>query len=201
MIKLQGKLPRDLYIAVSGGVDSMVALDFLSRNHNVTVLHVNHGTEHSEEAQHFVSQYCSDNDIKIISHKLFYKKPADLSWEEHWRNKRYEAFERYDYPVVTAHHLNDCAETWLWGTMNGQPRLPCYRYKNAVRPFLLNSKNKLKAWAHRHDVPYIEDNSNNNVQFTRNRIRHNIMPEVLKVNPGFMKVVAKKVRENYDNIK
>ena len=49
LIKLQGKLPRKISVAVSGGVDSMVALDFLKRNHVVTVLHYNHGTGHSHQ--------------------------------------------------------------------------------------------------------------------------------------------------------
>ena len=47
MIKLQGRLPREICVAVSGGVDSMVALEFLRKNHYVTVLHFNHGNHYS----------------------------------------------------------------------------------------------------------------------------------------------------------
>jgi hypothetical protein len=50
MIHLQGKLPRNIYLACSGGVDSMAALDFLRRNHRVHVLHFDHRTAHSEQA-------------------------------------------------------------------------------------------------------------------------------------------------------
>ena len=66
MIKLQGKLPRKISVAVSGGVDSMVALDFLKRNHVVNVLHYNHGTGHSDEAEAFVTRYCKDNGISLF---------------------------------------------------------------------------------------------------------------------------------------
>ena len=59
MIKLQGKLPRQLWLACSGGVDSMAALDFLCRNHQVNVLHFNHNTAHGEQAQAFVERQCA----------------------------------------------------------------------------------------------------------------------------------------------
>ena len=67
MIKLQGKLPRRVYLACSGGVDSMAALDFLRRNHDVHVLHFDHGTEHGRQAKEFVEQYCMRRGIPITT--------------------------------------------------------------------------------------------------------------------------------------
>ena len=64
MIKLQGKLPKKISLAVSGGVDSMVALDFLKKKHEVTVLHYNHGTAHGMEAEDFVTDYCRKNSLE-----------------------------------------------------------------------------------------------------------------------------------------
>ena len=58
MIKLQGKLPHRVYVACSGGIDSMAIVDFLSRKHDVFVLHFQHGTEHSNKAFEFVGNYC-----------------------------------------------------------------------------------------------------------------------------------------------
>ena len=57
MIKLQGKLPRKIYVACSGGIDSMAALDFLKRNHDVFVLYFNHGTHHGMKAMKFLDKY------------------------------------------------------------------------------------------------------------------------------------------------
>ena len=67
MIKLQGKLPHRVYVACSGGVDSMAAVDFLSRKHDVFVLHFNHGTEHGHKAMQFVEKYCKEKDIPWLT--------------------------------------------------------------------------------------------------------------------------------------
>ena len=56
MIKVQSKLPKKLYLACSGGVDSMAALDFLRRKHDIKVLHFNHGTAHGDLAERFVKE-------------------------------------------------------------------------------------------------------------------------------------------------
>jgi len=60
-----------------------------------------------------------------------------------------------------------------------------------VRPFLQASKTELKAWCERHDVSWIYDPSNEDISYSRNRIRHEVMPQVLKVNPGFLSVVQR----------
>mgnify|MGYP003127262381 CR=1 FL=1 len=70
MIKLQGRIPRSIYLACSGGVDSMACLNFLNRNHDVTVLHYNHGTSHADKAQRFVENYCQKNDINYLLGKV-----------------------------------------------------------------------------------------------------------------------------------
>ena len=55
---------------------------------------------------------------------------------------------------------------------------------------------RVDEWAERKNVPFVEDGSNRNLRFCRNRIRHNILPEALKINPGLYKVVKKKLQEN-----
>ena len=70
-----------------------------------------------------------------------------------------------------------------------------YRRNHIIRPFRLTRKRDLRLWADLKQVPYIEDDSNKELCYNRNYIRHKMMPHVLKVNPGIHKVVAKKVRE------
>ena len=60
------------------------------------------------------------------------------------------------------------------------------------RPFLLNTKAQLTEWCVRHGVAWVEDLSNQDVHFPRNRIRNRILPECLEVNPGLLKVLKKK---------
>jgi tRNA(Ile)-lysidine synthase len=197
MIKLQGKLPRELYLACSGGVDSMVALDFLRRNHDVRVLHFNHGTAHGDEAEKFVTQYCRQNDIAYIVDRVKGTIPPGNSKEAWWREKRYAFFDKYDvHPIVTAHHLDDCVETWVWSAMHGTPKIIPYRRNYVVRPFRLTRKRDFELWASMHQVPYVQDQSNENIHYTRNFIRHEMMSSVLKVNKGIHKVIAKKVKED-----
>lgn len=197
MIKLQGKLPRQLYVAVSGGVDSMVVLDFLKRNHEVRVLHFHHGTGHSDKAQHFVKDYCRKNKLSYHTDRIIGTVPLGRSREEYWREHRYNFLSRFtDAPVVTAHHLDDCVETWVFSSLNGTGKIVPYRRNYVVRPFRLNRKRDLQLWADLKGVPYISDPSNNDLCFRRNYIRHEMMSHILEVNPGIHTTIAKKVKED-----
>jgi len=199
MIKLLGRLPRKITVACSGGVDSMVALDFLRRNHTVEVLHFNHGTAHGEQAEEFVLRYCRKNSIPFLVDRVRSTIPPGRSREDWWRNQRYEFFDKYtDRPVVTCHHLDDCVETWIFSSLNGTGKSIPYRRNHVVRPFLLNRKRDLALWANLKNVPHIEDDSNAETCYNRNYIRHNMMPHVLEVNPGIHKVISRKVREEYE---
>ena len=195
MIKLQVKLPREVYVACSGGVDSMAVVDFLKRNHDVNVCYFDHGTKHRNEAQKFVVQYSNDNNLPIIMGTIGYAKPAlGQSKEEFWRNERYKFLHSIDGPVITAHHLDDCVETWVWSSMHGEGKIIPYANKNVIRPFRGTRKRDFEMWANLKNVPHVEDDSNADLCYTRNYIRHEMMPHVLRVNPGIHKVIAKKVK-------
>ena len=200
MIKLQGKLPREVYVACSGGVDSMAVVDFLKNNHDVTLVHFNHGTTHGEKAFKFVATYASENNLPFVYGSLgtgaAESKPKDDSWEEHWRNERYKFFHTINAPIVTAHHLDDCVETWVWSSMHGEGKIIPYRNRNVIRPFRSTRKRDFQMWCDLKNVPHVEDDSNTDTCYTRNYIRHEMMPHVLRVNPGIHKVIAKKVKED-----
>ena len=198
MIKVQGKIPRKIYLACSGGVDSMVALDFLKRSHDVTVLHYNHGTDFGNKAEQWLINYCNTNNINYIVDRNHEEIcPKGKSKEAWWREKRYRFFDSYPgYPIVTAHHLDDCVETWVWSSMHGTGKIIPYKRNHIIRPFRLNRKREFQLWANLKNVSYIEDDSNKDICYTRNYIRHEMMTHVLKVNPGIYKTVGKKVKEN-----
>jgi len=201
LIKLQGKLPRKISVAVSGGVDSMVALDFLKRNHVVTVLHYNHNTGHSDEADSFVSRYCTDNGITFFKDKCKTTAPLGRSRECWWREQRYNFFNKHnDYPLVTAHTLDDCVETWIFSCLNGTGKIVPYRRNHVVRPFRKTRKRDLELWANLNNVPYITDPSNSDIGFNRNYIRHELMPHALKVNPGLFKMISKRVADDENHM-
>lgn len=196
MIQIQGKLPRDLCVAVSGGADSMAVVDFLNRNHTVSAIFCHHGTDTSEKAMKVVVDYCYSHGIKFQIHHIGNnEKPKEKSQEEYWRDFRYDVFSNVhrNKTVITAHHLGDCVETWIWSSLHGCGKIIPYRRNNVVRPFRLTKKQNFYRWCDRNNVPYIEDESNLDTRFTRNYIRHEMMPHVLRVNPGIEKVITKKV--------
>lgn len=202
MIKVQGKLPRRVTLACSGGVDSMAVLNFLMNNHEVRVEFVHHGTEASNNAMKLLLKYYRETGAKftLSTTRIDSNVPTRISREEHWRNERYKVFHSTDAPVVMCHHLDDCVETWIWSSLNGEGKVIPYRNRNVIRPFRLNRKQVFIDWCIRHNVPWSEDNSNQDTDYMRNYIRHELMPHALHVNQGLHKVIQKKVSsEDIDN--
>ena len=205
MIKLTVKLPERVAVAVSGGADSMAALDFLSRKREVFALHYNHGTDHASEAQKIVEHFCEKRDIHLLVSSLQDEVPSGMSKEDFWRKSRYDFFETVgmtpvyrEIPVITCHHLDDLIETWLFTSIHGEPRLIPTKRGRYLRPFLSTRKSIFEDWCDRKDVPYINDPSNADLSFMRNFIRHELVPKALRVNPGLPKVLRKKVINNPD---
>lgn len=198
MIKLQGKLPRKIMVAVSGGVDSMAALDFLRRNHEVEVFHFNHSTEHSKAAELCVREYVAKYDLPFQVRGISSQhKPKGMSQEEFWRKERYKWIDMFadtHLPVITCHHLEDCAETWVWSSMHGTGKIIPRTRGNVVRPFRQTRKRDFQLWANLNNIKYVEDTSNTDTSYIRNYIRHEMMPHVLRVNPGIYKTISKKVK-------
>jgi len=195
VIKSNVKIPDQVAIAVSGGPDSMAILDFLRRGpKEIQVLHFNHGTDHSFEAEEIVRDYCDRWKIDLKVGNLTEKVTKGSSLEEFWRKNRYNFFERSTKrPVITCHHLDDVVENWVFTSLNGNPMMIPSKRGKYIRPFLVTTKKDLLSWCDRKNVPYIIDPSNSDTSFMRNLIRHELIPVALKVNPGLSKVIRKKV--------
>ena len=102
--------------------------------------------------------------------------------------------------MVTAHHLDDAVETWVWSSLHGQPKLPSIARDNILRPFMSTRKTELVKWCNKHAVSWVDDHSNHDTRFTRNYIRHVMMPHVLRVNPGIHKLVRKRLTSAAEKI-
>jgi len=198
MIKLLGQLPPGpIWVACSGGVDSVVAVDFLRRTREVRLAFFDHGTPASRRAAEFISLNSQFHGLTVEMAAVVNQRPPDQSWEEFWREERYRFLESLDGPVVTAHHLDDAVETYVWRMCHGRSDTVPYRRNNIIRPFLLTAKAELQDWALRHRLDWVEDSSNQDTAYTRNRIRHCVLPELLKVNPGLSKIVARQIEKSY----
>lgn len=194
MIHIQGIIPRTVFVGFSGGVDSVAAVDFLSKNHSVILVHVNHGNDIAEDEQAFADEFSCKRGLPILYFKGAAQKAKSHSWEEHWRIERYKAFRQVNGTVVTCHHLDDCVETWLWNMCNGRDQTIAYKNRNVIRPFRTTRKNEFVDWCRNKDLKWFEDASNSDPNFAvRNYIRHVLLPNAQKVNPGIHSTIRKKL--------
>jgi len=187
MVRLACKIPIEVVLACSGGRDSMSALEFLLRGRRrVTVAHFNHGTPHSFEAEEFVREFCASRGIPLkVGRYSNVKSPT----EANWREERYEFLKGLGLPVVTAHHLRDAVEWWIFSALRGKPSLTPVSWENdlVLRPFLLTPPDEL--WERFDSFPHVEDPTNALDEHSRNIVRHDILNDALRVNPGLFTTV------------
>lgn len=197
MFELIAPLPKEVAVAVSGGMDSMAALHWLNTGKKVhRVIHINHKTPFSNKAENLVCDYCLDNGIPISIYQLHESPPVGVSSEKFWRDFRYEVFLEQDLPVVTAHTLDDCVEELVFSTfVRGYVSVIPYRHSNVIRPFRLWSRRSIESYVKRNNIPYVEDPSNKDLKYKRNYIRHEIVPRLIKLNPGLYKTVSTYVKQ------
>lgn len=189
-------------LACSGGVDSMAIADFYKKGKkNFSIAYFNHGTSQADIMQDFTESWAKKNNISYLAGKISRLKNKDESPEEYWRNERYSWLKSFNLPIITCHHLDDVLETYLFSCMHGNPKLISTNNGLVYRPFLLNKKSEFINWCLNNQVSWLEDNSNKDVNFPRNRIRHNIVPEAIKINPGIYKVIKKKILSSIKNEK
>ena len=199
MIRIIGKIPLNIVVACSGGVDSMVVVDFLLKGRRkVKLAYFNHDTAHSKQAEDFVKKYAQQNKLELFLGRVKGSK-GRRSMEEFWRDERYAFFNKINTKfLITCHHLDDAVETWVMSAMHGTCKLiPYQRGENIYRPFLMTSKKTIKQYAERKEVNWVEDPTNVTTEYIRNHIRHSLMPGILKVNPGIRTTIRKKLIETY----
>ena len=182
-------------VACSGGKDSMCLLNFLWTRRDelgitVCAVNVDHGIrENSANDSEFVINYCQKNGIKVYSFKVNAKQFAEdkkLTLEQGARECRYRVFKSLINKnlvdkIALAHHLQDQAETILLnifrGTgIGGASGMDYVRDDIYIRPMLDTSKASISAYIESNDIPYVEDETNDNSEYNRNYIRNQIMP-------------------------
>ncbi|MCH5151684.1 MAG: tRNA lysidine(34) synthetase TilS [Clostridiales bacterium] len=189
-------LTKKYALAVSGGVDSMVMLHkiaSLSPRPNFFVVTVNHGIrqEAASDCQ-FVADYCKQLGVecKIVAVDApAYCKQHKVSTETGARILRYQVFDSLDCDYVAlAHNANDNAETVLMHILRGSGARGAsgIREQNGkyLRPLLDMTREQIEQYANEHNVPHVEDSTNGDVKYTRNFIRHKVLPQLTELNPA-----------------
>ena len=194
MLQVLRTLPSHFAVAVSGGIDSLVTLHWLNQRKSVIAAHYIHDSEFAETEHKFVKEFCSEYNIDLLTQKQPATSRQGLSQEEYWRNGRYEFFRNIPLTVCTGHTLDDAVEWYLFTSLNGQGRFMDYSHANVVRPFLTTKKTELMEHAAKYDLKWLEDPSNSDVKFAaRNKIRHDILPLCMEVNPGLYNMVKRRI--------
>ena len=171
----------------------MAVADFYRRgNKNFQLAYFHHGTPQADEMQTFLTQYAQEVKLILNVGNISRERNRDESPEEYWRNERYAWLRSFGKRIVTAHHLGDACEGYLFSALHGNPQVMPVENQGVIRPFLINTKEQLREWCVKHEVPWVEDRSNQDTRYPRNKIRHEILPQVLTINPGFATVIRKK---------
>lgn len=186
-------------MAVSGGADSMCLLLLLkglseSMGFSLSAVHVEHGIrgQDSLEDMAFVSLQCRKQGILLKTFSIdaiSVSKESGTTLEEAARNERYRIFSNLPYNrIALAHHMNDQAETFLFNASRGtgtgglKGMLPVReRY---IRPLLCVTRMEIEGYCHDNHIEYRIDATNGDVNISRNRIRHDIVPRLEQINPG-----------------
>ena len=193
-------------IALSGGVDSIVLFHLLVTEYKdsykqLVVFHINHGLrEESYEEAEFVEKFVKDFDVKFYKEEL---SMSDLERDSHTseemlaRELRYQAFNKMAKlegvtKLLTAHHKNDQVENILMRLLTGRSidhsLAICEEIEMAgltiYRPLLNSLKAELEEYAKEKNLHYYVDATNFDTDYTRNNIRHNIVPLLNDINSG-----------------
>ena len=177
-------------VAVSGGKDSMALLHYLkthgeSLGITLSALNCDHGIrgEASERDSAFVAAYCGGNCIELHSFKAEKGKFKSENEARVWRQSCYNAVLKEDKAdlIATAHHLNDNAETVLFnlarGTyLSGMTGITDMPLLKIIRPLIGCSREQIDEYIKENNVPFVTDESNFTDDYTRNKLRHNVLP-------------------------
>ena len=168
-------------VAVSGGVDSVVLLDMLARQpgNHLVVAHVDHGIRGDESAAdaRFVKALARQYGVPFVSIALHLPPTAS---EEVARTARYDFLLKqaaeFKAQLVTAHHQGDAVETVAINIARGTGwrGLAVFHRPEVYRPLVAMSKKQLYDYAMRHKLEWVEDATNGQDVYTRNRIRRKI---------------------------
>lgn len=196
-------------LAVSGGRDSMAMLQaFYEMNLTLSVAHMNFKLreQESDDDEAFVRAWCQQHQVP------FYTKWGDAaSWrqnqkasiQEAARHLRYQWFQELAdeigaHRIATAHHQDDQIETVLFqiGRGCGMKGLCGIPRENGriIRPILHWTSAQLEEYVAQKKIAYRTDSSNLKTEYTRNQIRHDLLPGIEKIFLGFKQTMAQNIR-------
>lgn len=206
----------NILLTVSGGKDSMVMIHFFKQNNlSFGVAHCNFKLrgEAADKDEQFVKEFSERHNIPFYTIDFDtqeYATGKGISIQMAARELRYEWFEKirnknnYKY-IATAHHKNDVAETMLINLIKGTGLAGLHgianKYGKIIRPLLCFNRAEIDNYAGKHNVSFREDVSNSDTKYIRNSVRHNVIPELEKINPSIIETLNCEANQFYNDEK
>ncbi len=198
---------NEVVVGFSGGADSVCLLHLLNSfketfGYSLRAIHINHGIRGAEadtDAE-FSKVFCLKNNISFDLIELDCIKESQKSkesLEECGRRLRYKCFNEAcgDFSkIATAHNANDNAETIIFNITRGSSvkglcGIPYVR-DNVIRPLLSCSRKEIEGYCRENDLEFVTDSTNLSTEYTRNKIRHLVLPVLEEINPAFLSSFA-----------
>ncbi len=193
-----------ILLAVSGGIDSVVmAYLFKEAGYDCMLAHCNFKLrgDDSEEDESFVRMLAGYLEIPIMVKQFDVEaemKEHSISLQMAARDLRYAWFEELlieqsmDY-VATAHNQNDAVETFFLNLSRGSGIRGLKGISPSrgriIRPLLFASRSQIESYQKSKRIEYREDSSNRETKYQRNKIRHDVLPVMEQINPGFLEAM------------
>ena len=194
---------RSLAVALSGGIDSVTLLHQLKARAAVRAIHVHHGLSPNADAwAAFCRRLCKRWGVPLKVYRVSVSREGE-GLEAAARRARYEAFANADADCIAlAHNLDDQAETVLMNLLRGAGRRGAsgmaretrFRGKTLLRPLLDVPRAEIEAYARRHRLAWVEDESNADEALTRNFLRRRVGPLLEKRFPAWKQSLARAAR-------
>ncbi len=202
-------LPKNsVLLAVSGGADSVAMLNLFSKtNFECGIAHCNFHlrNEESDKDALFVKELAKKYDYQLFTINFDTEKYATekgISIEMAARELRYNWFEKirnennYDY-IATAHHKNDVIETFFLNLARGTGIRGLSGIKaisgKLIRPIIFAEREQILDYINKNSLEYREDTSNKDVKIKRNKLRHDIIPQLAEINPAYQKNIIETI--------
>lgn len=195
-------------VGVSGGIDSVCLFDlFIQAGYKIGIAHCNFQLrgEESEQDELFVQNIANEHNIPFYSIQFNTSEIAQsegISIQMAARDLRYEWFEEtrlkhaYEY-IAIAHNKNDIIETFLNNLTRGTgiKGLTGIKEKSGkiIRPLLFASRTEIEEYINTNNLDYREDSSNQSTKYSRNLLRHEIIPLFEKINPKFQNTIIENI--------
>lgn len=192
---------KSVAVGFSGGADSVCLVHILSSLKDdygiiLKAIHVNHNIrgEEAKRDEAFVRDFCRNLGIDLEVYSIdvpSVAKERKLSLEECGRFVRYECFEKSGCDcVAVAHTLSDSIETMLFNLARGTGTkglsgISPKREPNIIRPLIECTRQEIELYCKANALEYVTDSTNLSDDYTRNHIRHNLVPAFEKINSDY----------------